>query len=144
MSRRLIWQFECGPGIWHNGRMIDDDGTARSTSLLRSPPSCGIRSHPDVQTILHWRCWLEDHDIRQPFKQAHREVYLVTDAERQTRTYSNRFAAHILRQHQFAALCEQRGWEYRLMGQWDSHNTPTLELPAVRPARTVRRKFPPG
>jgi hypothetical protein len=29
----------------------------------------------------------------------------------------------------FAALCEQRGWKFRLMGQWDSHNTPTLDLP---------------
>ena len=129
MSRRLIWQFECGPGIWQNGRMIDDtereiDLAAQKSAVLWHPVSSG------VQTILHWRCWLEDHNIRQPFKQAHREVYLITDAERQTRTYSNRFATHILRQHQFAALCEQRGWEYRLMGQWDSHNTPTLELPA--------------
>jgi len=73
--------------------------------------------------------WLEDHGIRQPFRQAHREIYVLTDAERTTRTYSNRFAAHILRQHQFAALCEEREWKFRLMGQWDSHNTPTLELP---------------
>jgi len=85
--------------------------------------------HGDAQTVLHWRCWLEDHGIRQPFRQAHREIYVLTDAERTTRTYSNRFAAHILRQHQFAALCEEREWKFRLMGQWDSHNTPTLELP---------------
>src|SRR5262249_23031592 len=60
---------------------------------------------------------------------AHREVYVLTDAELETRTYSNRFAAHILRQHQFAALCHQRGWRYSLQGAWDSHNTPTLLLP---------------
>ncbi len=128
MSRRLIWQFECGLGIWHNGRVIDDadreiDLAAQKTARLWHPVSS------DVPTVLHWRCWLEDHNICQPFKQARREVYLVTDAERQTGTYSNRFAAHILRQHQFAALCEQSGWKYRLMGQWDSHNTPTLDLP---------------
>jgi hypothetical protein len=85
-----------------------------------------IRS--DVQTILSWRCWLEDHQIRQPFKQAHREVYLLTDAERETETYSNRFAAHIIRQHQFAALSKERGWKFKVMGDWDSHNTPSLDL----------------
>jgi hypothetical protein len=128
ISRRVIWQFEKGLGIWHNGRVID--GTEREIDLATQKTA--RLWHPvssDVTTILHWRCWLEDHGIRQPFKQAHREVYLITDAERETRTYSNRFAAHILRQHVFAALCGQRGWTFRLMGQWDSHNTPTLELP---------------
>ena len=61
-----------------------------------------------------WRHWLEGHAVTQPFKQAHREVYLLTDAERQTHTYSNRFAAHILHQHQLAALCRARGWRYTL------------------------------
>jgi hypothetical protein len=128
ISRRLIWEFDGGLGIWYRGRMVD--------SAEREINLAGQRTarlwHPimsDVQTILHWRCWLEDHDIRQPFKQAHREVYLITEAERETRFYSNRFAAHILRQHQFAALCDERGWTFRLMGQWDSHNNPKLELP---------------
>src|SRR4029077_16057485 len=121
-------QFDCGLGLWHDGRVIDAaereiDLTAQKTARLWHPVSS------DVQTIFHWRCWLEDHGIRQPFKQAHREVYLITDAERRTSTFSNRFAAHIVRQQQFAALAGQRGWEFRVMGQWDSHNTPTLELP---------------
>lgn len=127
MSRRLIWQFESRLGIWHNGRVLSDteseiDLAAQQTARLWHPV------FSDLNTIFHWRCWLEDHGICQPFKQAHREVYLLTEAERKTRTYSNRFAGHIVRQHPFAALCEQRGWAYRVMGQWDSHNTPTLEL----------------
>ncbi|WP_405489665.1 DUF4132 domain-containing protein [Streptomyces sp. NBC_00096] len=44
---------------------------------------------------------LEALAITQPFKQAHREVYPLTEAERTTATYSNRFAGHVLRQHQF-------------------------------------------
>ena len=128
MSRRLVWQFDSGLGMWRDGRIVDNtdrevDLAAQTNAKLWSPASS------DVQTVIDWRCWLEDRGIRQPFKQAHREVYLLTDAERQTATYSNRFAAHILRQHIFAALCEQRGWAFRLMGQWDSHNTPALELP---------------
>ena len=39
------------------------------------------------------------------------------------------FAAHIIRQHQFAALARERGWVYRLQGAFDSHNVPTLLLP---------------
>jgi hypothetical protein len=128
MARRLIWQFDSRPGIWHKGRVIDDAERPIDLSAEKSVRLWHPISSP-IETILHWRCWLEDHAIRQPFKQAHREVYLVTDAERQTGAYSNRFAGHVLRQHVFAALCEQRGWTYRLMGQWDSHNTPTLELP---------------
>ena len=40
-------------------------------------------------------------EIQQPFKQAFREIYLLTDAEVNTRTYSNRMASHILKQHQY-------------------------------------------
>src|SRR5262249_10834338 len=82
-----------------------------------------------VDLVQAWRNWLETHAVRQPFKQAHREIYVLTQAERRTGTYSNRFAAHIIRQHQFQALCQGRGWRYKLQGNWDSANTPTLELP---------------
>ena len=55
-----------------------------------------------------------EHEIRQPFKQAYREIYLITDAELNTRVYSNRYAAHILRQHQFNSLCAAKGWKNSL------------------------------
>ncbi len=84
----------------------------------------------EANDVLAWRRRLATLGIVQPFKQAHREIYLLTEAERQTEVYSNRFAAHLLRQHQFKALCDQRGWRYQLMGDWDSHNTPTRMLPA--------------
>ena len=57
---------------------------------------------------------VESLEVVQPFKQAHREVYLLTDAERNTDIYSNRFAAHIVKQHQFNALCGARGWKNQL------------------------------
>jgi uncharacterized protein DUF4132 len=88
--------------------------------------------HPlgsDVDTVRAWRSFLLEHRIVQPFKQAHREIYVLTDAELATSTYSNRFAAHVLRQHQLSALCRERGWTYRLQGTFDSANSPVLELP---------------
>jgi hypothetical protein len=90
--------------------------------------------HPIEQPmddVLAWRYWLERREVVQPFKQAHREVYLLTDAERRTRTYSNRFAAHILRQHQFNALCAARGWKNKLRLMVDDSYPPAFRpLPA--------------
>jgi hypothetical protein len=127
MARALIWQFPSGAtAIWQDGKMVDWNGAEVA-------PDGPVRLwHPigsGVQTVLSWRCWLEDHRVRQPFKQAHREVYRVTDAERATHLYSDRFASHILRQQQFVALCGDRGWHFRVMGQWDSHNDPYVEIP---------------
>ncbi len=87
--------------------------------------------HPigkDVDEVLAWRGWLESQQIQQPFKQAHREVYVLTDAERRTGTYSNRFAAHILRQHQFNALCAARGWKNKLRLMVDAEFPPASRL----------------
>ena len=48
-----------------------------------------------------------------------------------TRTYSNRFAAHVIKQHQFNALCAARGWKNKLRLMVDDEYPPaTRELPA--------------
>ena len=130
-ATRLIWEFEEGgetrSAIPWRGNLVDWAGhPVQPSKQARVRMWHPIRS--DVQTVLSWRCWLEDQQVRQPFKQAHREVYLLTDAERETGTYSNRFASHIIRQHQFGSLCRERGWKFKVMGDWDSHNTPALDL----------------
>lgn len=134
LARRLIWEFEAGgvtrTAIYAEGKLV---GPANEVAAFE--PDASVRLwHPirsDVRTVLAWRTWLEENGVRQPFKQAHREVYLLTDAERQTADHSNRFASHILAQHQFAALCRERGWQFDLMGEWDSHNVPYLDLPQL-------------
>ncbi|MBO9562818.1 MAG: DUF4132 domain-containing protein [Niastella sp.] len=133
LTKKLIWHFEerdvKTQGIWLNGQLVD--AQANPLPALSNEASIQLW-HPigfPTDTVVAWRDFLQKYEITQPFKQAYREVYIVTDAELRTATYSNRFAAHILRQHQFAALCRQRGWHYHLMGQWDSHNTPGIHLP---------------
>jgi hypothetical protein len=133
MSRRLIWRFSQDQrtvlGAVRDGGVVDVNDEPidwlSTSSMVRVWHPLGHA--PEL--VLAWRRWLERSGIVQPFKQAHREIYLLTDAERITETYSNRFAAHILRQHQFAALCRERGWQYRLQGDWDSANTPVRKLP---------------
>ncbi len=135
IARRLIWVFEddeaTTAAMWlrddpndppHGpGRLVRVDGSAYEPAASASvslwhpihpqsrPGSTDVRSD-----VLAWREFLEANAVTQPFKQAHREVYLLTEAERETEVYSNRFAAHILRQHQFSALAAQRGWKYQL------------------------------
>jgi hypothetical protein len=129
LARRLLWQLDDTVAIPWEGKLVALTGrqaTPRKNTVVSLWHPLG--SEPGE--VLAWREWLERHEVTQPFKQAYREIYLLTDAERTTETYSNRFAGHILHQHQFAALCQQRGWDYRLQGEFDSHNTPTLHLPA--------------
>ena len=126
MTRRLIWQFSEGTrsasAIWHGGKYIEESGKP----VKWVNPKTEVRLwHPmgvEASKVLAWRRWLETNGVTQPFKQAHREIYLLTEAEQATRNYSNRFAAHIMRQHQFKALCDQRGWRYEFLGSWDQPN----------------------
>ncbi|HMD80481.1 MAG TPA: DUF4132 domain-containing protein, partial [Anaerolineales bacterium] len=118
IARRLIWKFSKDDasisGIWFDGRIVGWDNECidwldDSTAVELWHP---INVESDV--VLAWRQWLMEHEIRQPFKQAYREIYLLTDAERNTQVYSNRYAAHILRQHQFNSLCGAKGWKNSL------------------------------
>jgi Domain of unknown function (DUF4132) len=129
LATTLIWQFSFDglqlEGRWSDGRLIGADEQV----LENIPADAGVRLwHPlrsASSVVLEWRSQLERRQIRQPFKQAHREVYVLTDAERRTSTYSNRFAAHIMRLFQFGKLCQVRGWEFN---PYDSY-TATLEWP---------------
>lgn len=127
LTRRLIWNIGEVAAIPAGDGFVGADGkpfepSAEVTVSLWHP--IGVVA----DGVLAWRRRLAEMEITQPFKQAYREIYLLTDAERETGTYSNRFAAHILRQHQFAALCSARQWRYTLQGDWDSHNFPYREL----------------
>ncbi len=122
MGRSLVWQLSM-PGrrvaaLWHDGGLTTADGAAFD------PPADATVSlwHPLTSTpadVLAWRERLEKLEVTQPFKQAHREIYVLTAAEQDTDTYSNRFAAHILRQAQFRVLAKTRGWTAQLVGPWD-------------------------
>lgn len=134
LARRLLWEFKTEEktvtAIWFKGGLVDLD--LRPVRFEGGTISVQLW-HPigrSSEEVLAWRLWLDAQQIQQPFKQAHREVYLLTDAERNTRTYSNRYAAHVLKQHQFNALCALRGWKNKLRLMVDDEYPPaTLHLP---------------
>ncbi|MFI1992933.1 DUF4132 domain-containing protein [Actinoplanes sp. NPDC020271] len=129
LARRLIWTVDgvaCG---WADDALRGPDDT-----VIEIKDDFLVRLwHPavaDPATVAAWRAFLARHGITQPFKQAHREQYLLTEAERATGTYSNRFAAHIVRQHHLNALLSRRGWSYRQhRNDGASYEPPRLALP---------------
>lgn len=137
VARRLIWRIDGVPALWHEGHLLPlspcGGGALRSNGEGVVPDSEISLWHPlgePVDDVLAWRDRLEELNIRQPFKQAWREVYLLTDAERRTETYSNRFAGHVLKQHQFNQLAALRGWRNRLRLMVDDSYPPaTRDLP---------------
>lgn len=121
MARALIWQLDIGEtqisALFHDNHWQDAAGEKITGEIKK------IRLwHPimdDIGIINGWRDRLEALQIRQPMKQAYREVYILTDAEISTRIYSNRMAAHIVKQHQMNVLMATRGWTYSLLGAYD-------------------------
>ena len=132
LCKRMIWTLEqdgqTASVVPSGGGFIDAAGGAIGWAGDDARISLWHPIGVPADEVLAWRRRLAALEITQPFKQAYREIYVLTDAERETGTYSNRFAAHILRQHQFAALCHARGWRYTLQGNWDSHNFPVRSL----------------
>ena len=141
VARSLLWQVrpartdegwssglpERSEGGWrlrqHDGSTVDvgTDAEVRLWHPLRQP----------LAEVRAWRAHLSDRGFRQPFKQAFREIYLLTPAEVETGTYSNRFAGHILRYPQAGALMRTRGWSGTHLGYWDGgqDGQATKELP---------------
>lgn len=136
IARKLIWMLEENgtatsalfqDGVWQDvaGNPVEVSGA--TTVRMWHPVD------EESEKVLAWRERLEALGITQPLKQAYREIYLLTEAELSTATYSNRMAAHIIKQHQFNTLAAIRGWQFSLLGAYDDGRDGDIarkELPA--------------
>jgi hypothetical protein len=126
-GRRLIWQATDAEGRTTTGLPSRADGhwtlDGLSTEPVRLAAEMRIRLwHPGLAApaeVAAWRDHITSTGLRQPFKQAFREIYLITPAERTSRLESHRFTGHILRYRQAAALMGTRGWRAGYLGTWD-------------------------
>ena len=116
-GRRLIWRFDGEAALPLDGTFVRADG---SQVEPRGEVSLWHPLDAPADDVARWRRLLLDRQLTQPFKQAFREVYLVAPAELQTRVYSNRFAAHILKYRQAYALIKARGWSVVALGPYDN------------------------
>lgn len=129
LGKSLIWHFsndtQKAEGIWDGEKFVNADGEP----LKWMDRDTQVRLwHPlgfSAGAVLAWRRYLSAKELTQPFKQAFREVYILTDAELHTHSYSNRFAGHILNREHFGALCKARGWTPNAMAT----GQPTKRLP---------------
>jgi len=140
LTRRLIWHFSepnggrKTQGLWNETTSAFVDVQGDAIDWLADETEVRLW-HPigfSVDAVVAWRNYLQSAGIVQPFKQAHREVYLLTEAELNTNTYSNRFAGHILKQHQMNSLAALRGWKNKLRLMVDDTFPPAgKELPEL-------------
>ncbi|MDW3651414.1 MAG: DUF4132 domain-containing protein [Bacteroidia bacterium] len=142
IAKKLIWNFEhegkMTPAIYLEGKWIHPEkGEVKITE--KAEVSLWHPALDSVDGIEAWRNFLIEKEIQQPMKQAFREVYLLTDAEINTRTYSNRMATHILKQHQYVNLAKGRMWKAALQGAWDGGYDDYCELPI--PEHNLRAQF---
>lgn len=123
IAKDLIWQFKkegkFTSGIFHEEEWTDKNGEKLNWISDDTLVRLWHPVYSNIEEVLTWRTRLEELKIKQTLKQAYREVYILTDAEVNTKTYSNRMAAHLLKQHQFNALTAIRGWRYSLLGAYD-------------------------
>lgn len=133
IARRLIWLWRAEKAaapvamMWRGEGLVDVKGLPIKMGEGASVELWHPISRP-ADEVLAWRDFIQKHEIRQPFKQAYREVYPLTEAERRTNTYSNRFASHVIRQHQFNALCAARGWKNKLRLMVDDTYPPASKV----------------
>ncbi|MFD2354083.1 DUF4132 domain-containing protein [Nonomuraea ferruginea] len=107
ITDRLIWEFEVSPGVWR-------------AELGLTVPDVPVRLwHPArarAEEVRAWREVVRGEELRQPFKQAFREVYLLTPAEEASGVSSHRFAEQVVRYRRLRALFEERGWTSAFLG----------------------------
>jgi hypothetical protein len=92
---------------------VKDDG--RTVSLDEDQLDGPLRiAHPvDFVADGSWVCWQERmfaDERRQPFKQAFRELYVLTEEESKAGPFSHRYDGHQLQPRQALALLGTRGW----------------------------------
>ena len=138
MAARLLWQFAPKDGAAFTALGTEPTLTGIDGAAI-SPPRgpCRVRLwHPvmaDAQTRQAWRARVLELGLRQPLWQLWRPVYELTDAERRTAIYSNRFAGLLLDQPVFVRILRNRGWvlKSRMLGvPTDEAKPARLALPA--------------
>ena len=134
LTRRLIWRFESDTqtteGIW-----LDGEWSGLDDEMLHDLEACRVSLwHPaeaDENRRTDWRHFIATCGIRQPFRQADREIFVHGREDGPDPDCSTRFAGRLVYQQQFAALARQRSWEYTLQGPYHSADTADLRLPEL-------------
>ncbi|MCA8969313.1 MAG: DUF4132 domain-containing protein [Planctomycetes bacterium] len=97
--------------VAHGGQALED--TAGGLEPLAASDRVRLAHPHDLFARGVWSAWQHacfERELVQPFRQVFRELYPMTDSERDTGTFSRRFAGHQLQPKQALALLGGRGW----------------------------------
>jgi len=123
IAKKLIWSFtkdgKSTEAMFKDNKWVTEKNEIINWIGDNTTVKLWHPANAKEKQIVDWREKIMEIELKQPIKQAFREIYILTDAEISTRTYSNRMAAHILKQHQFNSLASIRDWKYSLIGSYD-------------------------
>ena len=111
LSKLVLFNPETqASGFWQDGKLLSAEGTL---TLLKAADKLLI-AHPShlfyaVQWDLYQK-YLFDKELKQPFKQVFRELYVPTKDELETSNRSERYQGHQVQPQKTVALLRGRGW----------------------------------
>ena len=111
LSKLVLFNPETqASGFWQEGKLLSAEGTLTplkaADKLLIAHPSHLFYA---VQWDLYQK-YLFDKEIKQPFKQVFRELYIPTKDELETSNRSERYQGHQVQPQKTVALLRGRGW----------------------------------
>ena len=111
LSKLVLFNPETqASGFWQDGKLLNAEGTLTplkaDDKLLIAHPSHLFYA---VQWDLYQK-YLFDKELKQPFKQVFRELYIPTKDELETSNRSERYQGHQVQPQKTVALLRSRGW----------------------------------
>jgi len=111
LSKLVLFNPETqASGFWQDGKLLSAEGTLTplkaTDKLLIAHPSHLFYA---VQWDLYQK-YLFDKELKQPFKQVFRELYVPTKDELETSNRSERYQGHQVQPQKTVALLRGRGW----------------------------------
>jgi hypothetical protein len=108
---KLVFVTENGSGFFKDGKLFS--ALNKEIALSRSD-EIRLAHCVDLHNSNEWSDYQRfcfDNELKQPFKQIFRELYLPTDDELKEKSVSRRYAGHQVQPKQTVALLKTRGWK---------------------------------
>jgi len=108
---KLVLQSADKSGFWKEDCLVDIEGnrvesTEADTFMIAHPV------HLNKQKVWSdYQKYAFDNELVQPFKQIFRELYLVTEDEKEKAIHSKRYEGHQIQVQKTVALLKTRGWK---------------------------------
>ena len=111
LSKLVLFNPETqASGFWQDGKLLSAEGTL---SPLKATDKLLIAHQSHLFYAVQWdlyQKYLFDKEIKQPFKQVFRELYVPTKDELETSNRSERYQGHQVQPQKTVALLRGRGW----------------------------------